>query len=99
MNNKKVGMRLSTGSFGKVYCLENTDGRPTQEVLKILRKRPSLKLSDLKDITQNIELMRMLSSEEWKHENITKLLGVYQSATHVLFHMEFNGRLDLNQRL
>jgi len=96
-----VGQSLGEGSFGTVCRLVNPNNRAssTQAVLKIMDKKPLTNWHGIASLKRQIAVMMLLSSESCCHPNITKFFDVYHTDTHILFHMENGGPLDLYKRL
>lgn len=98
---------LGSGSFGSVYFLHPTEGadvdagieETTPQVAKVIEKAKIGSLSDLRALEAQIRIMRHLSTDEFRHPNVVRLLGVYHAPAHVVFRLEFGGAQNLFRRL
>lgn len=92
----QLGNRLGTGAFGTVHRLMR-DGNASGQVLKTISKHGIADMDGVKTFSQQIEVMKLLSSQN--HPNVTRLLGIHHSETHIFFRLEDGGPTDLQQRL
>lgn len=92
---------LGRGTFGSVFRLAPQEGAANQtlQVVKILNKDSIRDVSSLKCLRRQLEVMRLVSSEQWAHPNVTKVYHVYHSVSHLFLRMEFGGSQNLCQRL
>jgi len=101
IDNFKFGKTLGQGAFGKVVelgsCLDENEN--TGQVIKCISKLARNTVGGLKDLKNQIVAMETFSNEAGKHPNITQLLGVYHSKSHVFLRMESGGPEDLGHRL
>jgi len=96
-----LGKVLGQGAFGKVFEVRKDDNcdAPMDEVVKCVSKGARNSIDAIKDLKNQIVAMRHLSKGVWEHPNITKLLGVMHSRTHIFLRMEYGGPEDLCTRL
>lgn len=97
-----VGVRLGSGFFGSVYLItrdvESHCPEDSKRVLKAMAKSNLTTLGDLTNLQRSFEFMRQLSNT-WRHPNIVRLFGAYQSRSHVLLTIEYAGPRNLFKRL
>lgn len=95
-----VGQQLGEGSFGTVCRLLNaSNSHGSGEVLKLMDKNPLTNLHGIVSLKRQLSVMRLLSSERHRHENVMQFYQVYHTETHILFRMEDGGPFDLYKRL
>lgn len=96
----KLGQLLGTGAFGRVHRLEDPrTSSPTDEVLKVIPKTTITSCDGIKKLRTQIQVMRLLSTAEYEHPNVTKLLDVYHSHADVHFRLNYAGPMNLYKRL
>lgn len=96
----KIGRMLGSGSFGRVHRLEDpATSQPVDEVLKIESKKNTATLDGVTKLSEQINLLKLLSSDECGHPHVSKLLGVQQTPTDILFRLSYGGPTDLYKRL
>lgn len=101
------GRVLGQGAFGKVVELRTereagVDGQSSAssgQVVKCISKMARNNIDGLKELKNQIISMECFSREDSKHPNITQLLGVYHSKSHVFLRIESGGPEDLGRRL
>jgi len=104
----QFGRVLGQGAFGKVVELHRieepepdsaAEAEPQGQVIKCISKMARNTVDGLKDLKNQIVAMEYFSSQSLKHPNITQLLAVYHSKSHVFLRMESGGPEDLGRRL
>jgi len=93
---------LGRGMFGNVYeCAPpcGVTAAPGGEVMKVYDKAHTKTFHDLKSMNRKIEIMQMLSCEQWRHPNIVQLFAIHHAYTKLYFRMENGGPENLYQRL
>jgi len=90
----QVGALLGAGAFGKVFTLKQANDL---QVVKMIPKSSIQTTQKLIRLDDHIRIMELLSSIA--HPNVVQLYRVHHSETHVLFRMEYAGRINLCQRL
>jgi len=93
---------LGRGMFGNVYECAPPHGvtaAPGGEVMKVYDKAQTKTVHDLKGMNRTIEIMQMLSCEQWRHPNIVKLFASHHGYTKLYFRMENGGPENLYHRL
>mmetsp|Transcript_36328 Transcript_36328/g.104623 ORF Transcript_36328/g.104623 Transcript_36328/m.104623 type:complete len:555 (+) Transcript_36328:71-1735(+) len=70
-----------------------------EQVVKLVDKTRIKEIHDLANLKRTIEVMRLLSSLEWRHTNVVRLFEVYHSPSYLCFRMEYGGPEDLYLRL
>jgi len=90
----RVGRQLGKGATGAVHELQGNAG-----VVKVMPKAAARDIPDLQCLNRMINVMRLLSSECWRHPNIVQLYQIYHSKTHFSFCMEHGGPENLYRRL
>jgi len=95
------GEMLGRGMFGSVFQLTPGAHHPGQpdQVAKVVSKSGVKDLAELKCMRRQIEVMKVLASDQWAHPNLVKLYQTYHSPTHLIFRMEFGGPENLYRRL
>jgi len=84
--------RSASSAIGRAFELL----RPLDaQVLKTIPKNAISSMAGLKILRNEINVMGVLSSQDWQHPNIIKLHEVYHLETHILFRMEDGGSVDL----
>lgn len=102
LGNFRFGAQLGHGNSGSVYRLEypvsddtSQCRLSTQQVVKMIPKEPVTSMRGLQAISNEVAIMKRLSSPKWLHPNIIKLHEVYHSETHILLRMEDGGAQNL----
>lgn len=92
---------LGQGSCGTVYLLRPSrdDQGAIPQVAKVLAKSAAAEVEDVVQLNAQIEIMQLLSREEMRHPNVVCLHAVVHTPSHLVFRMEFGGRLNLGKRL
>ena len=67
--------------------------------MKVVSKSPLTEPEDVCQIGREIGVMRLLSSDQWCHNNIVQFHEAYHSAGHFFFRMEYAGPETLHRRL
>lgn len=70
-----------------------------KQVLKLVDKVRIKELHDLANLKRKIEVMRLLSTLDWRHRNVVRLFEVYHSPSYICFRMEYGGPENLYLRL
>jgi hypothetical protein len=95
-----MGTILGRGSFGKVCQVQDlcNDTSDAKQVIKSISKR-GMDIGSIKALKSEIDAMKILSSGDLYHPNVTQLYEIYHSGTHVFLRMEYGGPENLDQRL
>lgn len=93
-----VGEELGAGSFGTVWSLVDPTHHIVQAV-KMVDKKPLTNFHGIRSVQRQLHVLRLLSSDSFKHKNVIQVYDCYHTPTHLLFRMEHGGRLALFQRL
>jgi serine/threonine protein kinase len=94
----RIGDVLGRGAVSTVYKLMH-NGNASGRVLKSFPKSHIKDIHDVKTLGRHIKVMELLSLERYTHPNVTQLLGVHHSVTHIFFQLEDSGARDLKKRL
>jgi tRNA A-37 threonylcarbamoyl transferase component Bud32 len=104
--NYQRGAFLGAGAFGKVFIVEDLHDADnahaeasTPHVIKSVPKSAISTMIGLKTLKNEIQVMRLLSSDTWQHPNIIKLYRVHHSETNIFLRMQCGGSQNLHQRL
>ena len=91
---------LSKDAFGTIYELAPCDGGGgNREVVKIIDKTRVQEIQELKRLDRQVDVMRIVGSDDFRHPNVVQLYEVYRFWTHLFFRIEFGGNEDLYRRL
>jgi len=95
-----VGRVLEEGAFGKVYALTPPgDPDDIREVLQVITKTNNSTVHAIKRLRTVADVLRHISSDQWQHPNLLKLLETYHSKMHLMFRIGYGGSVTLFQRL
>jgi len=93
-----VGEELGAGNFGTVCSLVDPTHHIVQAV-KMVDKKPLTSFNGIRSVQRQLHVLRLLTSDSFKHKNVIRVYECYHTPTHLLFRMEHGGRLALFQRL
>mmetsp|Transcript_61465 Transcript_61465/g.134567 ORF Transcript_61465/g.134567 Transcript_61465/m.134567 type:complete len:534 (+) Transcript_61465:171-1772(+) len=97
-----LGKMLGKGAYGSVFQVLSAAGDKSSEILsvmKVVNKCIVKDVGDLQGLRRQIEVMQLLSSDQWIHPNLAKFYDVYHSPTHLFLHMAYGGPENLFRRL
>lgn len=95
------GQKLGEGAFGSVVKLMDPSDMSLNvgQVLKLVQKKPLTDFQGILGLKRQLKIMRQLSAEATRHENIARFFDVYHTDSYILFRIEDGGPLDLYRRL
>mmetsp|Transcript_104039 Transcript_104039/g.324355 ORF Transcript_104039/g.324355 Transcript_104039/m.324355 type:complete len:527 (+) Transcript_104039:75-1655(+) len=102
VGNYAVGELVGHGSSKSVFRLKPLSRMALagiEQVLKLVDKTRVKEIHDLAILKRTIEVMRLLSSLEWRHPTLVRLFEVYHSPSYICFRMEYGGPENLYLRL
>mmetsp|Transcript_85476 Transcript_85476/g.227053 ORF Transcript_85476/g.227053 Transcript_85476/m.227053 type:complete len:528 (-) Transcript_85476:120-1703(-) len=95
-----VGPMIMQGAVGSVYTLGSPEAQgQVGEVVKIVEKAKQSKVQSIRRLKSSVDVMHLVTKEQWQHPNLVKLNGIYHSRTHLVFRMDYCGSDNLFQRL
>lgn len=92
---------LGHGVLGQVFVKNSmpTNDQVPMECMKVIPRAALTSKREQMMLERSIDIMRLLSKEEWQHENIMKFYNVYYLPTQVCILMECGGFQNLGERL
>merc|ERR1719247_792353 len=92
-----VGRSLGGGSTGTVYRLMNAaePEQRTGRVVRVLQKKHITSRLGLSMVASEIKVLKVLSSDEWRHRNIIEMFKVYHSPYEVVIELQDAGSWNL----
>lgn len=92
---------VGSSNYGSVYkAVNRRDGLDsTPQIMKVVAKAYVRDVADLATLRRQIEIMTLVSSEQWAHPNLVQLFQTYHSTTHLYFRMEWVSSENLFRRL
>eukprot|EP00408_Alexandrium_pacificum_P021394 CAMPEP_0171196720 /NCGR_PEP_ID=MMETSP0790-20130122/22047_1 /TAXON_ID=2925 /ORGANISM="Alexandrium catenella, Strain OF101" /LENGTH=495 /DNA_ID=CAMNT_0011661951 /DNA_START=33 /DNA_END=1516 /DNA_ORIENTATION=- len=102
VGNYALGEAVGQGSSRSVFRLKPLSSSALagiEQVVKLVDKSRIKEIHDLANLKRTIEVMRLLSSLDWRHPNVVRLFEVYHSPSFLCFRMEYGGPENLYIRL
>lgn len=96
-----LGRRKNASTYMLIPKTESaTEGPRTPcQAVRVVKKQDITTLHALKVMKRMIDVMYLLSSDDWRHPRIVQLFEIYHSPTHLYFRMELGGTESLYERL